>query len=131
MGPLAENCAAADCPCDRPTTICRASAIPRHLTGTIMKTLIVLTAAAFLSASIPAQAQRLDVSTVKCKEFLGSSTENIAFIMMWMQGYYSADDSSPVIDFDKMKNDGIKIAEYCAKNPDDSLITAADETIAE
>lgn len=96
-----------------------------------MKTLIVLTAAAFLSASLPAQAQRLDVSTVKCKEFLGSSTENIAFIMMWMQGYYSADDSSPVIDFDKMKNDGIKIAEYCAKNPDDSLITAADETIAE
>jgi acid stress chaperone HdeB len=96
-----------------------------------MKILLAVTAAAVLSASLPAQAQRLDVSTVKCKEFLGSSSENIAFIMMWLQGYYSAEDSSPIIDFDKMKKDGIKIAEYCAKNPDDSLITAADESIAE
>lgn len=96
-----------------------------------MKILLAITAAAVLSASLPAQAQRLDVSTVKCKEFLSSSTENIAFIMMWLQGYYSAEDSSPVIDFDKMKKDGIKIAEHCGKNPDDSLITAADESIAE
>ncbi len=96
-----------------------------------MKTLLAVAAAALLSASVPVHAQRLDVSTVKCKEFLSSSTENIAFIMMWLQGYYSAEDSSPVIDFDKMKNDGIKIAVHCAKNPDDSLITAADESIAE
>ncbi len=94
-----------------------------------MKTLVA--AAALLAASLPVQAQRLDVSTVKCKEFVSGSAENIAFIMMWLQGYYSADSSSPVIDFDKMKQDGIKIAEYCAKNPDDSLITAADETIAQ
>lgn len=96
-----------------------------------MKAILVLAAAALLTASVPAKAQRLDVSTVKCKEFLTSSSENIAFIMMWMQGYYSADDSSPIIDFDKMKKDGIKIAEYCAKHPDDSLVTAADESIAE
>ena len=96
-----------------------------------MKALLMIATAALLSACIPAQAQRLDVSTVKCKDFVTSSTENIAFVMMWLQGYYSAEDSSPVIDFDKMKRDGIKIAEYCAKNPDDSLITAADESIAE
>lgn len=94
-----------------------------------MKSVIAILAAAILCAPASAQAQRLDVSTVKCKEFLGSSTENIAFIMMWLQGYYSAEDASPVIDFDKMKKDGIKIAEYCAKHPDDSLITAADESL--
>jgi len=94
-----------------------------------MKTLLSLAAAALLAAATPLHAQRLDVSTVKCKEFLSSSTENIAFIMMWLQGYYSAEDASPVIDFDKMKKDGIKIAEYCAKHPDDSLITAADESL--
>ncbi len=69
-----------------------------------MKPILVLTAAALLTASVPAKAQRVDVSTIKCKEFLTSSSENIAFIMMWMQGYYSADDASPIIDFDKMKN---------------------------
>ena len=94
-----------------------------------MKRIVLFATAALLSATLSAQAQRLDVSTVKCKDFLSSSTENIAFIMMWLQGYYSSEDSSPVIDFEKMKKDGIKLAEYCAKNPDDSLITAADETL--
>ena len=54
-----------------------------------MKALLVIAAAALLTASIPAGAQRLDVSTVKCKEFLSSSTENIAFIMMWMDKKHS------------------------------------------
>ena len=34
-----------------------------------------------------------------------------------------------MIDFDKMKKDGTKIAQYCKKNPNDSLITAADESL--
>jgi acid stress chaperone HdeB len=107
------------------------SAIPRHRNRiTTMKPLLAVAAAALLlSVSIPAQAQRLDVATVKCKDFLASSTENVAFIMMWLQGFYSAEDASPVIDFGKMKKDGIKIAQYCTKNPDDSLITAADESL--
>jgi acid stress chaperone HdeB len=95
-----------------------------------MKTLFAIAAAAsLLSAPVPAQAQRLDVATVKCKDFLSSSTENVAFIMMWLQGFYSAEDAAPVIDFDKMKKDGVKIAQYCTKHPDDSLITAADESL--
>jgi acid stress chaperone HdeB len=96
-----------------------------------MKRILMVATAALLSATISAQAQRLDVSTVKCKDFMTSSTEDIAFVMMWLQGYYSAEDSSPVIDFDKMKKDGMKLAEYCGKHPDDSLITAADETLDE
>jgi acid stress chaperone HdeB len=96
-----------------------------------MKHILGVATAALLLAIPSAQAQRLDVSTIKCKDFLASSTDNIAFIMMWLQGYYSAEDSSPVIDFDKMKKDGIKLAEYCGKNPDDSLITAADESLDE
>jgi acid stress chaperone HdeB len=96
-----------------------------------MKRILMVATAALLSATISAQAQRLDVSTVKCKDFMTSSTEDIAFVMMWLQGYYSAEDSSPGIDFDKMKKDGMKLAEYCGKHPDDSLITAADETLDE
>ncbi|MFZ5693893.1 MAG: HdeA/HdeB family chaperone [Pseudomonadota bacterium] len=94
-----------------------------------MTRILLVATAALLSATLSAHAQRLDVSTVKCKDFLASSTDDIAFIMMWLQGYYSAEDSSPVIDFDKMKKDGIKLAEYCGKHPDDSLITAADESL--
>ena len=74
-----------------------------------------------------AGADELDLSTIKCKEFVSSAKENIGLILMWLAGYYSDEDAPPIVDFDKMKTDGQKLGEYCAKNPDDSVITAAEE----
>ncbi len=89
----------------------------------------VLTAA--LCAATPAQAERLDLSTIKCKDFVSSARENIGLILMWLAGYYSDDDAPPVVDFDKMREDVGKLNAYCTKNPTAGLITAAEETIAE
>jgi len=94
-----------------------------------MKKLMILTMAAMLSGAIPASAQQLDMSTVKCKDFVASSKENIGLMLMWLQGYYSDEDASPIVDFDKMMKDAQKLGEYCAKNPDHSVITAADEAL--
>ena len=94
-----------------------------------MKKLIVLMTAATLSAAIPANAQQLDMSTVKCRDFVSSSKENIALMLMWLQGFYSEQDASPIVDFDQMKKDAQKLGEYCAKNPDHSVITAVDEAL--
>ena len=93
-------------------------------------TLAVVLATA-LCAATPAQAERLDLSTIKCKDFVSSAKENIGLILMWLTGYYSDQDAPPVVDFDKMKEDAAKLAGYCAKNPTVGLITAAEETIAE
>jgi acid stress chaperone HdeB len=88
-------------------------------------------AAAVLAVSLagagPASAQKVDLSTVKCKEFLASSKDNIGLILMWMTGYFADQDASPIIDFDKMKEDAAKIGEYCGQNPENGLITAAEE----
>jgi acid stress chaperone HdeB len=78
---------------------------------------------------IPAYAQKVDVSTVKCRDMPTHSGEKNALIMMWLQGYYSDEDASPIIDFDKMLRDEKKLVEYCEKNPDHSIITAADEVL--
>jgi acid stress chaperone HdeB len=94
-------------------------------------TLVAAALAAALCTATPAQAQRLDLSTVKCKDFVSSAKENIGLILMWLAGYYSDEDAPPVVDFDKMKTDGQKLGEYCAKHPDDSIITAAEEVIAQ
>lgn len=75
---------------------------------------------------LPAKAEQLDLSTVKCKEFFEAGKENISFILMWLEGYYS-EDEKPIVDFDKMKENGTKLGEYCAKNPDHGLLTAAEE----
>jgi acid stress chaperone HdeB len=50
-------------------------------------------------------------------------------MLMWLQGYYSDEDASPIVDFDKMMKDAQKLGEYCAKNPDHSVITAAEEAL--
>jgi acid stress chaperone HdeB len=98
-----------------------------------MKSPLTLAAvlAAALCAATPAQADRLDLSTIKCKEFVSSAKDNIALILMWLAGYYSDEDAPPIVDFDKMKSDGQKLGEYCAKHPDDSIITAAEEVMGQ
>jgi acid stress chaperone HdeB len=96
-----------------------------------VKILSAIVTAAMLAAASPAHAQKVDLSTITCKQFLEMSKENIGLILMWMAGYYSDEDASPVVDFDKMKEDAGKLADYCAKNPTVGLITAAEETIAE
>jgi acid stress chaperone HdeB len=87
--------------------------------------------AAAIVAVTPVQAQKVDLSTISCKQFLGMNQESISLILMWMAGYYADQDAPPVVDFGKMKEDATKLAAYCVKNPEIGLITAAEETIAE
>jgi acid stress chaperone HdeB len=94
-----------------------------------MKKLLTLATTAMLSVTLPSQSQQLDMSTVKCRDFVSSSKENIALMLMWLQGYYSDQDASPIIDFDQMQKDAAKLGDYCAKNPDHSVITAAEEAL--
>jgi acid stress chaperone HdeB len=55
-----------------------------------------------LFAATPASAQKIDVSTIKCEEFIKSGKDSIGNIMMWLSGYYSGEDDEAIIDFDKM-----------------------------
>jgi acid stress chaperone HdeB len=95
-----------------------------------VKTLAAVIVAVALAASSPAHAQKLDLSTVSCKQFLESKVEHISLILMWVAGYYADEDDPPIVDFDKMKADATKLGEYCAKNPETGLVTAIEETIA-
>jgi acid stress chaperone HdeB len=96
-----------------------------------MRLLAALFAAAMLMVG-PARAQVVDLSTIKCKEFVESSKENIGVIAMWLHGYYAGKADAPaIIDFDKFTKDAEKLGKYCGNNPTHGLITAADKTLAE
>ena len=97
-----------------------------------MKRSLILTIAATLSATVPAQAQKqqFDLSVVTCKQFFEYSKDNLAIMLMWLDGYYSDEDAPPIVDFDKMTENGKKLGEYCGKNPGHSVITAADKVLA-
>lgn len=95
-----------------------------------MKTLAIALVAAVFAFASPAQAQKIDLSTITCKAFLGLQPDTVFQIMLWMSGYYADQDAPAVIDLDKLKSDMQKLYEYCAKNPTIGLITAAEETIS-
>lgn len=82
--------------------------------------------AAVLLTAAPVRAQVIDVSTIKCKEFLEGGEQAISLIIMWLDAYYRDDDDPAVIDFDKMKVKTGKLAEYCKANPTIGLTTAAE-----
>jgi acid stress chaperone HdeB len=96
---------------------------------TFMKYLSILVAAVVLSTAAPVRAEQLDLSTIKCKEFVNSGKETIGLILMWMEGFYTDQDAKPIVDFDKMQSDGQKLGEYCGKNPEHSLISAAKDVM--
>jgi acid stress chaperone HdeB len=86
-------------------------------------------AIALACMTLPAHAQRLDLSTLTCKQFIDSKKETIGLLLMWLHGYLNDDDSPPVIDFDKITKDGEKLAAYCVTNPTDGLMTAAEQVL--
>ena len=85
--------------------------------------------AASLFASAPAAAQKLDLSTLTCKQFLDSGERTMSMVLMWITGFLTDEDEPPVIDFDKLKVDAGKLSDYCRKNPTTNLMTAAEEVL--
>ena len=90
----------------------------------------LLTAMALVTAS-PVSAQVVDLSTIKCQEFLGSGQENISYIVMWLHGYYAGKaDQSAVIDFAAFTKDAESLGKYCGENPSLGLITASQKVLS-
>jgi acid stress chaperone HdeB len=90
-----------------------------------MKSLSAVTIAVLLSTT-PLTAQVIDLRTVSCKDFLASGQDSIGMIMMWLDGYFTGQDDPAVVDFNRMKVMGAKLGDYCAKNPSEGLMEAAE-----
>jgi acid stress chaperone HdeB len=88
-----------------------------------------LIAAAMLIYAAPAHAQVLDLSTLKCGEFLKSGKDAIAYIVIWLDGYHSDQDASAVMDFSKIATKVERFGEYCGKNPGTDMVSAAKEVL--
>ncbi|QRG08794.1 hypothetical protein EZH22_11235 [Xanthobacter dioxanivorans] len=79
-----------------------------------------------VGACVPAAAEKWDLSTMTCQQFISSDKPTITVILSWLDGYYKDDDAPPVIDTDRFVANAGKLGEYCAANPQLGLITAAD-----
>jgi acid stress chaperone HdeB len=108
-------------------------AMPGHsLRGASPVTILISVLAAVLlkSAAPAAEAQAVDLAAIKCQEFLQLKQDRIGFILMWLDGYYTADEDPVVVDFDSAKSKTERLNAYCAKHPSLNVITAAESVLA-
>lgn len=91
-----------------------------------MRTLLAFGLACGLLASTPALAEKLDLSKVKCDDFLKQDKDFHGQILMWLTAYSMSEDDEPIVDFDKVVENGKKLGAYCVQNPGAGLITAWD-----
>ena len=95
-----------------------------------MKTTISILFAAVLSLpSFAAHAEKLDLSTMSCKQFLESGDDTIKLVLTWMGGWYKGDEDNAIIDTEVFVENAKKFGAYCGKNPSISVVTAADEIL--
>jgi acid stress chaperone HdeB len=88
----------------------------------------VLVAATFVAAA--ANAQTVDLATIKCKDFSELPKETVYAITTWLDGYYTDEEDPAVVDLEKLKGKSEKLGAYCAANPRVGLMTAAESVMA-
>jgi acid stress chaperone HdeB len=88
----------------------------------------VAIAALVAAGSLAAQsghAQLVDLSTLRCKQFIELPKETVNAVTMWLDGHLTDEEDPAVVDFDKMKLKAERLAAYCGQNPEMSLMTVA------
>jgi hypothetical protein len=72
-----------------------------------------------------------DLSTFKCQRIVDLANSNkddtLAFIMMWLAGYYASYAGEKSIDTEKLRKEGYELGKACAQSRETGLITVADK----
>ena len=85
--------------------------------------------AAILFAAEAANAQAVDLSKIKCKDFIELPKETATAITIWLDGYFTDEEDPAVVDFDKLKAMAEKLGSFCAQNPRMGLLGAAESVM--
>jgi acid stress chaperone HdeB len=90
----------------------------------LLTAVLLLPAPAALAASIP-------LADLSCKQFTDYNKDNTMIILNWLDGFYADKDAAPVIDFDRMGQNGKKLEDYCKANPDVPMSKAAEKVMGQ
>jgi acid stress chaperone HdeB len=77
----------------------------------------------------PAHAQvSIDVSKITCDQ-MRSKMANPVAVALWLNGYYAGKRNDPTIDVISLDRNAEKVSEYCASNPEVTLMKAIETTV--
>ncbi len=88
---------------------------------------LALAAGLMALAALPARAEMIDVSTVKCADLATMSDEEGSYLLIWLHGYYGGKAGDTTIDLDSFEVAGKAIGESCAASPDLGLMTVINQ----
>jgi hypothetical protein len=71
-------------------------------------------------------AQKIDLSMMKCREFLQVDYDKTNIIMTWLLAYYTDPNAPTVIDLAKLSDMRDKFSSFCSENPNFDVATAAE-----
>jgi len=78
-----------------------------------------------ISSSQVARAQViLDMSLLKCSDYLTSDPERQELIAAWMSGYYNSARNQPIVDLKRFATNKNNVEKYCKRNKKDILMNA-------
>ena len=93
-----------------------------------MKLLKLLFALAVAVGAVHGQA--INLSTLKCKDFIELPKETIASLTVWLDGYYTDEEDAALFEPDKLKTKTEKLTAFCAQNPKIGVMAAAEGVMA-
>lgn len=83
-------------------------------------------AIAGLLITAPAFPQDMDFSKIKCSEFISAPKDQIAIVLAWLEGYYTKENTPPILYAEKTVKDAKGLSAYCNAHRDDDMIKAAE-----
>jgi acid stress chaperone HdeB len=73
-----------------------------------------------------ADAQKIDVSAMTCRQFVQSNEANSQVILAWFLGFYTEVENPQVIDVGKLDNLRERFLTFCKQQPEFRMTTAAE-----
>jgi acid stress chaperone HdeB len=98
----------------------------------IRSTIVAAGAATILLGFAVSQAQvSVDVSKITCEQFVLFKITDPKNIALWLSGYYNAKRGNTIIDPQALEKNTQALRNYCATNPETTVMQAVEKTLAE
>ena len=96
------------------------------------------TALSFGSLLLLTQAQEptpdskvIHLAEVSCKTFTELTKQEQAIIISWLQGHHLSEHAPAIIDLNKLAADKARLTEYCIRQSEDDVVTAAEAVMGQ
>lgn len=89
----------------------------------------LVAASLLLCNAVPAAADDIDFSKIRCADFVSGSKDDAILLLTWIEGFFAKKDGPPIMYGDKARDHARDIRDYCLNHSDDDLFDAAKSVI--